>query len=192
MDIDTGCIWIGTTIVEALIELFYKNNSIDEVLFEKFVNPKVCLNFYSDFVYPLAENGTFEEYLKQSPENGFSEQLTQARTTIWNRLNKFQISLIRLMPANYIHFGMTHEMFELWTKEIDKFDYLGWTRRINTNAKSGSVVRSIIDSNVYIPKNVYIEDSKVLKNVKLEKELFYQMWILKLMYGSQKILYLVD
>ncbi len=162
------------------------------MLFEKFVNPKVCLNFYSDFVYPLAENGTFEEYLKQSPENGFSEQLTQARTTIWNRLNKFQISLIRLMPANYIHFGMTHEMFELWTKEIDKFDYLGWTRRINTNAKSGSVVRSIIDSNVYIPKNVYIEDSKVLKNVKLEKELFYQMWILKLMYGSQKILYLVD
>ena len=167
VDIDTGCIWIGTTIVEALIELFYKNNSIDEVLFEKFVNPKVCLNFYSDFVYPLAENGTFEEYLKQSPENGFSEQLTQARTTIWNRLNKFQISLIRLMPANYIHFGMTHEMFELWTKEIDKFDYLGWTRRINTNAKSGSVVRSIIDSNVYIPKNVYIEDSKVLKKCEI-------------------------
>lgn len=161
VDIDTGCIWLGQKVMRSLIELFCVNDKVDIDLFEKFVNPKVCLNFYSDFVYPLSENGTLQEYLDQDPENGFSEELTMVRTMIWQKMNQHQMSLVRLVPAQYIHFGMTHEMYDLWTKGLDTFDYLGWKKRINTNATSGTVLRSYVDSTVCVPENVYMEDCMI-------------------------------
>lgn len=161
VDIDTGCIWLGQNVIRSLIELFSVKGKVDIDLFEKFVNPKVCLNFYSDFVYPLSENGTLQEYLEQDPENGFSKELTVIRTMIWQKLNQHQISLVRLVPAQYIHFGMTHEMYDLWTKEINTFDYLGWKKRINTNATSGTVLRSYVAPTVCVPENAYMEDCMI-------------------------------
>lgn len=50
VDIDTGCIWLSYKIIETLWNLVSENNSLKLDKFEKYVNPKVCLNFYADFV----------------------------------------------------------------------------------------------------------------------------------------------
>lgn len=170
VDIDTGCIWLGQKVLCSLVDLFYVNGVVDLNIFEKFVNSKVCLNFYSDFVYPLSEHGTLEEYLNQNPENGFSDELKSARTLVWEKLSQHQMSLVRLIPAQYIHFGMTHEMYELWTKRIDDYAYLGWNRRINTNAKNGTVVRSFIKPGVCASESVYIEDCVIEEDCTLGEE----------------------
>ena len=164
VNVDTGCIWFGKSIVQSLISLITTDGRIDMEKFVRFVNPTVCLNFYADFVYPLAENSTWESYEKEAPENSFSEALLQCRREIWEQLHSFRMSLVKLVPARYIHFGMTHEMYELFVKNIQDYAYLGWQKRISTNAVSGCVINSIIGEQVSVPESVYIEDSR-LENV---------------------------
>lgn len=160
VDVDTGCIWLGAKIVKELYGLISKEGIFDEDCFKKFVNPKVCLNFYADFVYPLAENSTLEDFYKESPENGFSDELKECRRILYERLHQYKISLVKLVPARYIHFGMTHEMNELFVKDIDQYAFLGWKRRLSTNANSGTVINGFVE-NTIIPESTYIEDSIV-------------------------------
>ena len=167
VDVDTGCIWFGSKIVKALYGLFSRDGEYDKASFESFVNSKVCLNFYADFVYPLAENSTLEAFYKESPENGFSEELLNCRRILFELLHTFKLSLVKLVPARYIHFGMTHEMNELFVNDIDHYSFLGWERRILTNAKSGTVINSFVSDSV-IPENVYIEDT-VIENCSLKE-----------------------
>lgn len=162
VDVDTGCIWLSSRLVKELFGLISVDGLFDQVSFDRFVNPKVCLNFYSDFVYPLAENSTADEFYKETPENGFSDELRECRRTIFERLHKYRLSLVKLVPARYIHFGMTHEMNELFINDIKKYSFLGWERRLLTNATSGTVINSyIVDSSV--PDSTYVEDS-IIKN----------------------------
>ena len=167
VDVDTGCIWFGAKIIKALYGLFSKGGQFDKTSFESFVNSKVCLNFYADFVYPLAENSTLEEFYKESPENGFSGELLKCRKILFELLHSFKLSLIKLVPARYIHFGMTHEMNELFVNDIDLYSFLGWERRILTNAKTGTVINSFVSDSV-VPENVYIEDS-VIQDCRLKE-----------------------
>ena len=167
VDVDTGCIWFGSKMVKALYSLFSTDGKFDKASFESFVNPKVCLNFYADFVYPLAENSTPEAFSKESPENGFSDELLHCRKILFELLHPFRLSLIKLVPARYIHFGMTHEMNELFVNDIEHYSFLGWERQISSNAKNGTVINSFVTGSV-IPDNVYIEDS-VLQNCSLKE-----------------------
>ena len=91
VDVDTGCIWFSARLIKELYELICINGAFDKKSFEKFVNPKVCLNFYADFVYPLAENSTLEEFYKESPENGFSEELKECRRIIFEHLHQYRL-----------------------------------------------------------------------------------------------------
>lgn len=160
VDVDTGCIWLSSKVIKALFEIISVNGEIDRKRFEAFVNPTVCLNFYGDFVYPLASNSTLDEYLKETPENGFSEELRKCRITLFKILHPFRLSLVKLVPARYIHFGMTHEMNELFVYDISHYRYLGWDRRLSTNANTGTAINSYVHQSI-IPDNVYIEDSIV-------------------------------
>src|SRR5699024_597539 len=121
IDIDTGCIWVGNKMISALLQLICDNDRLSEEKRRKFVNPKVCLSFYADFLYPLADESTLEGFYKEMPENVFSKELKECRTEIWERLHKFHLSLVKMLPAKYIHFGMTHEMFDLLVWDIDKY-----------------------------------------------------------------------
>lgn len=164
VDIDTGCIWLGSKVVRGLFNLISNGEIVDEIKFRKFVNNKVCLSFYGDFIYPLASDVTIEEYLKQEPESGYSNELNECRLSIWEELNKFSLKLIRMMPAKYIHYGTTHELFDLRVNNIDKHSYLGWEKQILCNIDSnniGVVFNSFIDPNANISKSSYIENSIV-------------------------------
>lgn len=161
VDIDTGCIWLSSKIIKELYGLISKNGIYSQELFETFVNPKVCLNFYADFVYPLASEGSIEDFYKENPENGFSEELKNCRTLIWEKLHKYSLSLVKLVPAKYIHFGMTHEMYDLFVNDIKKYKYLGWEKRLETNSVSGTVINSYISSDSIQNEQSYIEDSYI-------------------------------
>lgn len=161
VNIDTGCIWFSSKIVEELFTLISTNGVCDSSKFHKFVNPKVCLNFYADFVYPLAYESTLEEFYKEVPENGYSDELKACRKIIWEKLHPYKLSLVKMVPARYIHFGMTHEMFDLLVNEIDSYAYLNWNARVSTNAKKGTVINSYITDNSSLAKNCYVEDSVV-------------------------------
>ncbi len=161
VDIDTGCIWLGKRVVKALFDLISGRDGVDDARFAMFVNPKVCLNFYADMVYPLAENSTWEEFAKEAPENGFSQELEQCRRELWERLHPFRLSLVKLVPAQYIHFGMTHEMYDLYVNDIDAYRYLSWQRRMNTNAVCGTVLNSIVDNCRMTGEQAYIENCRI-------------------------------
>lgn len=167
IDIDTGCIWVGNKMISALLQLICDNDRLSEEKRRKFVNPKVCLSFYADFLYPLADESTLEGFYKEMPENVFSKELKECRTEIWERLHKFHLSLVKMLPAKYIHFGMTHEMFDLLVWDIDKYNFLGWKKQILTNSRKGRVINSYIDDSVDVPEECFIEDSIVGKNCKI-------------------------
>jgi len=159
VDIDTGCIWLGRNVLAALISLITVHGKFDRTQFEKYVNPRACLNFYADFVYPLSDCGTLEEFLGQAPENGISQELLSCRRSIWEKLHGFRLSLIKMAPARYIHFGMTHELFDLFVNDIDGYVYLGWEKRIHTNAESGTVLNSCVSAKARLAERVFAEDS---------------------------------
>ena len=161
VDVDTGCIWFGSNLVKELFGFISKDGGFDQESFDRFVNPVVCLNFYADFVYPLARNSTLDEFFKEAPENGFSEELRECRKLIFDRLHQYRLSLVRLVPARYIHFGMTHEMNELFVDDVEKYSFLNWERRLLTNAKSGTVINSFVSSGSVVPESAYIEDSVI-------------------------------
>lgn len=164
VDVDTGCIWFGSKLVRELYGLITSEGQFDQAAFDRFVNPKVCLNFYADLVYPLAAKSCLEEFYKESPENGFSEELKECRKVIFDRFHKYRLSLVKLVPARYIHFGMTHEMNDLFVDDIDNYSFLNWERLLATNAVSGTVLNSYVSPDSVIPDNTYIEDSIIVNS----------------------------
>ncbi|MCH3918198.1 MAG: bifunctional fucokinase/L-fucose-1-P-guanylyltransferase [Spirochaetia bacterium] len=172
VDIDTGCIWMGNNLVRALLALITKNNKIDDYLFSTFVNSKVVLSYYADFLYPLAEKATLSAYYKETPEGIFCEELQKCRTIIWNILHKkCFLKLIRLNPAGYIHFGITQEMFDLFVNNINQYKFLGWQKQVICNLHSnaiGAANNSYIDPLACISSNSYIEDSVIGKQCIIE------------------------
>jgi len=167
VDIDTGCIWLGERVVTALTELIYTEGTFDLLKFEEYVNPNVCLNFYTDFVYPLADDSSLGEYLEEAPENGSSSELAACRKAIWEKLHKYHLSLVKMVPAKYIHFGMTHELFGLYVNDIGNYSHLGWKRCINTNIETGTVLNSLVSAGTEISGRTFIEDSIVKEHVKI-------------------------
>lgn len=164
VDIDTGCIWMGKKVIGALLQLVCVENHVSEEKLRKFVNPKVCLSFYADFIYPLAEKSTLEEYYRETPENVFSEELKECRTLIWNQIHSYKLSLVKMIPARYIHFGMTHEMFDLFVWHMEAYSFLGWEKRIITNAASGRVFNSYIHPDAVVADDTFIEDCVIGKD----------------------------
>lgn len=167
VDIDSGCIWLGERIVREMADLIYTWGKLDNSRFIEFVSPDVCLNLYADFVYPLAEGSTLEEFLEEQPETSMSEKLLACRKQIWDRLHIYHMSLVKIVPARYIHFGMTHEMYDLFVCDIDSYSFLGWDRRIGTNAEKGTVLNSCVGPEVILEENAFIEDSLIEGNVQI-------------------------
>ncbi|MBQ9396740.1 MAG: bifunctional fucokinase/L-fucose-1-P-guanylyltransferase, partial [Proteobacteria bacterium] len=160
VNVDTGCIWFGSAVIHELFKLISTDGNVDESKFRAFVNPHVCLNFYADFVYPLAQDSTWEEFAQEAPENGYSPELEGCRREIWKALHSYRLSLVKLIPAQYIHFGMTHEMYDFFVREMDTYSYLGWKKRLNTNSVTGCVLNSHV-SETDVPESAYIEDCRI-------------------------------
>lgn len=162
VDIDTGCIWLGSRILRELWGLISTDGVLDQEKFDFFVNPRVCLNFYADFVYPLASHSSLEEFWREAPENGYTEELKECRRRLFESLGKYRLSLVKLAPAKYIHFGTTQEMHELLTVHMEDYSYLGWVRRLYTNARKGTALNSYVSEDTKLPERCLIENSVLL------------------------------
>ena len=131
VDIDTGAVIFNSEMLQALYQLVDTKEK-----FAAYVNESTRLSFYADFLYPLASDSTLEQYYKETPEGDFTPELEQCRTELWSVLHPYQMKLIRMSPAAFIHFGTTKELRHLMTEGMEQFVYLGWNSFVNTNSTS--------------------------------------------------------
>lgn len=129
VDLDTGAVLLDCDLLAALMGLICNDGKTDDNKYEEFVNEKSRISFYGDFLYPLAQGATLEEFFEQAPEGSFCQELTTCREKIWRAISKFSMKVICLSPAEFIHFGTTKELLELLTDKIDDYEFLGWQKR---------------------------------------------------------------
>ena len=161
VDIDTGAILFGTDVLNSLFSLISVKGLTDDKKYKDFVNEKVRLSLYGDFQYPLAADATLEQFYKEKPEGDFCEELTECRTAVWNALHKYNLKLLRLAPAKFIHFGTTREILALMTAGVEEYKDLEWEKRINSSMSAGAGYNSVVSSGADVGKNCYFEVSYV-------------------------------
>lgn len=157
VDIDTGAVIFSTAMLNSLYNLV----STDE-LYDAHVNSHVRLSLYADFLYPLGEDATLEEFYKEKPEGEFSPELEQARTWVWNALRPYRMKLLRLAPAKFIHFGTTKEILALMSGGVDDYKELGWSRKVGSSVKGDTAgYNSVLSSRAKVGENCFLEVSYV-------------------------------
>lgn len=171
VDLDVGTIWMSGTLMVKLLSLIINNEYlIDENKFSLFVNDRVRLNFYGDFLFPLTSEAKLDEYLKEPAEGEWCTELDICRRKIWDSLNGNPLYIQRLSPSERIHFGTTKELLNIMTSDIEKYDYLHWqycTTSLGTVNKS-NIINSEIESGASIGKGCYIEDSYICSKATVE------------------------
>jgi len=167
VDIDTGAIYFSTKILNLLYELISTNNYIDTEKYNLFVNDTSRISFYGDFLYPLASDASYENYLNEEAEGIINNNLLKCRELIWEKLNSFSMKVMKVSPASFIHFGTTKELFNLLINDINKYKNLGWDRKVLSNVSKNIkyiVNHSYISDSANISPNVYIENSYIGEN----------------------------
>lgn len=161
VDIDTGAVWLDASRVDALYSLVRDDEGARQL-----INEEVRLSLYGDFVYPMAAGSSLEQYLAQTPENEHSKALEACRRTLWDALGGSGLSLIRLAPAEFIHFGTTDEWRELLISGEERFGFLGWKRMIASVGPAGSyaAINSLIAPSARIGEGCAIEDCRIGEN----------------------------
>ena len=161
VDLDTGAVALGTELMRALLGLISTNDIIDAEKFARFVNERVRLSFYGDFLYPLAEESTLDAYYNEAGEGTINEELLACRKEIWEAISGFDMRLISLTPAEFIHFGTTAELLKLVTSDVEEYKFLGWSKHVGSNVAhtNHAVHNSLIDDGALIGAGAYIENS---------------------------------
>lgn len=164
VDLDTGAVLLDSDLVEALFSLIASPSdtglTIDEDKYASFVNERARISFYGDFLYPLASDAALEQYRKEQPEGDFCDELMYCREKIWEVLNSYQMKLICLSPAEFIHFGTTRELRFLMTEEVADYEFLDWKMHVFTNVSEcpGALHTCLISPDVQIEKGCYLEN----------------------------------
>ena len=161
VDIDTGAVLFGIDVLDALYSLISTDGKTDDKKYASFVNDRVRLSLYGDFQYPLATDSTLEQFYKEKPEGEYSEELKVCRSAVWEALSSFNMKLLRLAPAKFIHFGTTGEILRLMNGGVDDYKELGWSRRINCSMNTSSGYNSVISSHSVVDPGSYLEVSYV-------------------------------
>ena len=82
VDIDTGALIFSTEMMESLYSLIATPEDYD-----RHVNAKTRLSLYADFLYPLAEDSTLEEFYKEKPEGEFVKSVID-EMKVWMFIRK--------------------------------------------------------------------------------------------------------
>lgn len=137
VDLDTGAIIFDSSVLQALYGLITTDGREDPEKFQRFVNEEARISFYGDFLYPLAEDATLEQYCREAAEGSINENLLECRREIWNALHEFRMKLICLAPAEFIHFGTTSELLRLVTQDVKDYEFLDWGSKVNSSVPEG-------------------------------------------------------
>lgn len=163
VDIDTGAVIFSSKMLSVLFGLISENGVCTTEKFESFVNEKVRLSLYGDFLYPLASASTLDAFYKEKPEGDFCEELLWARKRVWDALHPFRMKLLRLSPAKFVHFGTTREIMNLMSQDIGDYQYLSWERQVGSSVNHDQIAayNSILSRKAVCGKNCYLEASYV-------------------------------
>ena len=157
VDIDTGAVIFCPEMLDAL----YRLVASDE-LYNAHVNEHVRLSLYADFLYPLGEDATLESFYREKPEGDFSQELSDARTLVWEALRPFRMKLLRFAPAKFVHFGTTREIMELMSGGVENYRSLDWRRTVGSSiSQDAAGYKSVLSDKTKIGKNCYLEVSYV-------------------------------
>lgn len=155
VDIDTGAVVFSVEMLNSLYSLIST-----DVKYRKYVNNTVRLSLYGDFLYPLAEDSTLEQFYKEKPEGEYCDELTKAREEVWKALRPYRMKLLRLAPAKFIHFGTTNEILNLMSGGVDNYRALGWEKKVNSSINGQTAgYNSVLSDNAKVGENCYLESS---------------------------------
>lgn len=163
VDIDTGAVIFSSQMLNSLYGLISENGQFSKSLYERYVNDTVRLSLYGDFFFPLASDSTLEAFYLEKPEGEFCQELTEARTKVWEALRPFRMKLLRLAPTKFIHFGTTREIMHLMSEDIEQYSYLGWRKCASSSIEDGQAAgyNSVLSSGAVCGKDCYLEVSLV-------------------------------
>lgn len=165
VDIDTGAVIFSSDMLSSLASLISENGKLSNKLYKKYVNEKVRLSLYGDFLYPLAEKSTLENFYYEKPEGEFCEELRSAREAVWNTLRPYRMKLLRLAPAKFIHFGTTKEILSLMSTGIYAYKDLKWSRNVGSSIDDKIAgYNSVCSTKANVGDNCYLETSYVHDN----------------------------
>ena len=163
VDIDTGALIFSTDMMRSLYSLIATEEDYD-----RHVNEKTRLSLYADFLYPLAEDSTLEDFYQEKPEGEFCEELTEARERVWKVLRPYRMKLLRLSPAKFIHFGTTREILALMSGGVNEYSDLGWSRLVGSSIRNNVAgYNSVLSSKASVGSDCYLEVSYVHGNSKI-------------------------
>lgn len=162
VDIDTGAVIFSTKMIGDLYGLISTNGVFDTHKFQMLVNENVRLSLYGDFLYPLAESSTLEQFYLENPEGEFCDELITARTLVWEVLRPYRMKLLRFAPAKFIHFGTTAEILHLMSNEIEAYANLGWSRQVAGDmVQDAACYQSVVSPYATVGEHCYFEVSLV-------------------------------
>lgn len=168
VDIDTGVVILGVDVLKSLYGLITTNGHPDEEKYRGMVSESVRLSLYGDLYYPFATEASFEEYMKQPAEGEYTEELKEARRRIWDVISCFNMKVMRMAPAKFIHFGTTREVLSLMSRETEKYRNLDWGARTGC-AMDGRAAgyNSVLGRKNDIGEGCYLEVSYVHDGVRI-------------------------
>jgi len=175
VDLDIGVTYLGEDAIRALLSLVLDDNGkIDEVMIDKFANPKVNLSFYGDIIYPMAKDSTIEEFLEQEGDGPVSDELRSLRPTIFKAMHPISLNMFRLSPGTIRNMGTTAEALETLAFFRDEAELKGNTRHDSHIAlisqaisKNCFIEDSYIETGAFIGENCLISGCELPKNFKM-------------------------
>jgi fucokinase len=124
--VDTGLVWFDAPTVDSLIDLAGR-----EALAPYCADggPPLAggLNLYGDLLMPLVPSTRRDAYMADTSDGPLSQDLQAARAAIWERVRQTRLSVQRLQPAVFAHFGTTREYWDMITAAPEWARTTGWT-----------------------------------------------------------------
>ncbi len=169
VDIDTGAIWLSGQVTTALYSVVLRDGQPEEELFDRYVNSRERLSFYGDFLFPLAHASTLEDYQDQAAEGEAGPALEACRLALWQALHGYPLHIIRMAPAEFIHFGTTAELRTLMLSAGSRYSHLDWNSHVLAVGQGAdlAMVNSIVREGAQAQAGCYLEDTELLPGARL-------------------------
>ena len=84
-------------------------------------------NLYGDLLLPLAGSTTLDGYLADESDGLATPEIQSARRAIWDKLRGTELTVERLQPAVFVHFGTSREYLQV-VADPELAQTCGWTR----------------------------------------------------------------